>query len=109
MINFKHPNPGPILLKKWRSSPQSSNVDRILYNDETKEMVIKFNNGRFYTYYDVDFEEFNGVLTGDAVCRTSGDSQWGSWFVGKTPSVGAAVYEYLVRSGKTYRRGGSLR
>lgn len=109
MINFKHPKPSPILLKKWRGAPISSNVDRILYNDESREMVIKFNNGRYYTYFDVDFNEFTGVLNGDGVCRTEGESRWGSWFVGKTPSVGAAVYEILVRTGKRYTRGGSLR
>lgn len=95
--------------KKWRSSPASSNVDKILYNDETREMVIRFNNGVYYTYYDIDFEQFQEIFSGNGICRTEGESRWGAWWVGKTPSVGAAVYERLVRTRARYSRGGSLR
>lgn len=96
-------------LKKWRSNPSSSNVDKIMYNDETNEMVIKFNSGDIYTYYDIDFGEFEDVFTGNGICKTSGKNRWGSCEVGKTPSVGAAVYSILVRRGARYTRGGSLR
>jgi hypothetical protein len=95
--------------KKWRSSPDSSNVDKILYNDETFEMVLKFNDGSKYTYFGVDFELFRDIFEGNAVCRTSGESRWGSWEVGKSPSVGAAVYTYLVENNVPYVRGGSLK
>ena len=95
--------------KKWRSSPDSSNVDKILYNDETFEMVLKFNDGSKYTYFGVDFELFRNIFEGNAVCRTSGESKWGSWEVGKSPSVGAAVYTYLVENNVPYVRGGSLK
>lgn len=96
-------------LKKWRNTAVSSNVDKIMYNDETNELVIKFNSGDYYTYYDIDFQEFINVIDGNAVCRTSGESRWGSWDVGKTPSVGAAVYRYLVNRGVRYTKGGSLK
>lgn len=113
----------PIKLKKWRSdakldiensegsieSVSSSNINRLMYNDETRELVIRFNGGVIYTYFDIDFTEFLGVLNGAGVCRTSGKNKWGEWFVGKTPSVGAAVFRILIRSGKDYKRGGSLR
>jgi hypothetical protein len=98
-----------ITMKKWRSAPSSSNVDRIMYDDETRDLVIKFNDGAYYTYYDIDFTEFVEVFNGAGICRTSGTNRWGTWFVGKTPSVGAAVYDILVRSGKRYTKGGSLR
>ena len=48
-------------------------------------------------------------MDGNGVCRTEGKNKWGEWFIGKTPSVGAAVYERLVLSGITYKKGGSLR
>lgn len=96
-------------LKKWRSAPNSSNVDRVMYNDETRELVIRFNDGAYYTYFDIDFTEFVDIFNGAGICRTSGKNRWGEWFVGKTPSVGAAVYNILVRSGKRYSRGGSLK
>ena len=108
MIKYKHLT-SPINLKKWRSNATSSNVDKIMFNDETLELVVKFNDGSYYTYYEIDFEEFVGVFSGAGICRTSGSNRWGTWFIGKTPSVGAAVYDILVRSGAKYSRGGSLR
>lgn len=96
-------------LKKWRSQVDSSNVDRLLFNDETNELVVKFNDGSIYSYFDVDFNEFLLVLDGAGVCRTSGKNKWGEWWVGKIPSVGAALNRILVRSGKRYKRGGSLK
>lgn len=109
MIRYKHISEGPIKLKKWRNNPLSSNVDKIMYNDETMELVIKFNSGDIYTYDNIDFTDFNNIINGRAVCITEGESRWGSWDVGKTPSVGAAVYKYLVDSGATYKKGGTLR
>jgi hypothetical protein len=94
-------------LKKWRSSPDSSNVKKIMYQDETKEMVIQFNSGDIYTYYDVDFALFQEIFNGAGICRTEGSNRWGSWFIGKTPSVGAAVNQLL--DGTRYSRGGSLK
>jgi len=94
---------------KWRSKPNSSNVKNIMYNDETKEMVIEFNSGEKYTYSNIDFSQFQRVFSGAGVCRTEGENKWGSWFVGKTPSVGAAVYQTLVLKGVPYIKGGSLR
>lgn len=109
MIRYKHIGEGPIKLKKWRSDASSSNVDKILFNDETMELVVKFNGGSYYTYYDIDFTEFVAVFNGAGICRTSGENKWGSWFIGKSPSVGAAVFNILVNSGKRYTKGGSLR
>lgn len=98
-----------IELKKWRSDASSSNIDKIMYNDENRELVIRFNGGSYYTYYDIDFTEFVGIFNGAGICRTSGENSYGTWFVGKTPSVGAAVFNILVNSGKRYTKGGSLR
>lgn len=94
-------------LKKWRSTPDSSNVKKILYQDETSELTIQFHSGDIYTYYDINFALFQEVLNGAAICRTAGENRWGSWYVGKTPSVGAAVDQLL--DGVRYTRGGSLK
>ena len=96
-------------LKNWRNTANSSNVDKMKYNDETKELVIKFNDGSYYTYFDVDFGQFMSIVEGQGVCITEGENEYGSWFVGKTPSVGAAVWEWLIDTGVRYERGGSLR
>ena len=98
---------GEVELKKWRSTPESSNVKKILYEDETRDMTIQFNSGDIYTYYDINFSLFQAILNGAGICRTQGANRWGSWFVGKTPSVGAAVSQLL--DGVRYSRGGSLK
>jgi hypothetical protein len=98
-------------LKTWRNTADSSNVDKMKYNDETKELVIKFNDGSYYTYFDIDFEQFMAVVEGDGTCVTEGENQYGTWEIGKNPSVGAAVWEWLINAipEPRYERGGSLR
>jgi hypothetical protein len=98
-----------IEFKKWRSSPDSSNVDKIMYNDESYELVIKFNDGSTYTYFNVDFDMFRDVFEGNASCVSDDTSGEGRWWVGKTPSVGAAVYKILTVGGVAYVEGGSLK
>ena len=97
--------------KNWRNTANSSNVDKMKYNDETKELVIKFNDGSYYTYFDIDFEQFMAVVEGDGTCVTQGQNEYGSWSIGKNPSVGAAVWEWLINAipEPRFERGGSLR
>ena len=96
--------------KKWRANNlRSSNVKSIMYNDESKEMVIKFQEGDIYTYFEVPFQIFLDVSGGNATCVTSGENRYGSWFVGKNPSNGAAVWKYLRDSNIKYKKGGSLK
>jgi len=96
--------------KVWRgSSIPSANVRRIVYNDETKEMVIQFQDKSIYTYFEVPFQTFLNVSGGEATCITTGENKYGSWFVGKNPSVGAAVWRYLRDSNIRYKKGGTLK
>ena len=96
--------------KVWRgSSIPSANVRRIVYNDESKEMVIQFQDKSIYTYFEVPFETFLNVSGGKATCITTGENEFGKWFVGKNPSVGAAVWKYLRDSNIRYKRGGTLK
>lgn len=96
--------------KKWRADNiQSSNVKKIMYNDESKEMFIQFQDRSIYTYYDVSMNLFLEVAGGQATCITSGENKYGAWFVGKNPSVGAAVHKFLIKRGVRYKKGGTLR
>jgi hypothetical protein len=94
--------------KKWRSNPNSANVEKILYNDETKDLVLRFHGGGTYTYPNIEFSEFRDIVEGKAACVTEGESRWGSWYVGKQPSVGAAVHKYLVKKNAPFVQGGSF-
>ena len=99
---------GNQMFKKWRGNPDSSTVDKILYNDETMDLVIRFHGGGTYTYSNVDFSLGRKILDGAGVCRTEGESRWGSWYVGKSPSAGAAVFTHLVENNYPFKKGGSF-
>lgn len=96
MINY-HFN---IIRNKGRVN--SSNVKGYRYNTEDKTLIIEFNDGSKYLYEFVDFEQFQSIARGEATCRTTGSNQYGSWFIGKNPSVGAAVYKWLIDKGQMY-------
>jgi hypothetical protein len=87
----------------------SSNVDRVKYFEEEKKLVVKFNDGSYYSYFGIDEDVFNSIIEGDAVCKTSGQNEFGEWEVGKTPSVGAAIWKYLIDKNVRMEPGGSLR
>jgi hypothetical protein len=87
----------------------SSNVDRVKYFEEDRRLVVKFNDGSYYTYFDLDEDVFNSIIEGDATCKTSGQNEFGEWEVGKTPSVGAAIWKYLIDKNVRKQEGGSLR
>jgi len=96
-------------LKKWRANNlRSSNVKKIMYNDETKEMFIQFQDKSIYTYFNISFQLFLDVSGGNATCITSGENKYGSWYIGKSPSNGAAVHRWLIKRGVKYQKGGSL-
>lgn len=82
----------------------SSNVDSFRYDTESEILFLTFNDGSTYKYYNITFGEFMDVTGGNAICITEGQNEFGRWFVGKTPSVGAAVYVYLTNSNKRYER-----
>jgi hypothetical protein len=83
----------------FRLTPLSSNADILEYETEKKELTIKFNNGSIYMYKNVDYNIFESVWLGKAECLTSGESPYGSWEEGDSPSVGAAIHKYLVKRG----------
>lgn len=86
-------------------SVKSTNVRRIKYDSVTQELVIKFDDGSNYTYFNVPSKIYDNVLEGMAGTKTAGE--WGP--IGKFPSVGAAVHQYLVEGGFSYKKGGSFK
>lgn len=98
MINYNF----SIIRNKGRV--QSSNVKGYKYDTENKTLIITFNDNSEYLYEFIEFEEFEAISKGDAICTTEGSNKFGSWFVGKTPSVGAAIWRWLIRKGAWYTK-----
>ena len=97
-----------INFEKIRVGVLSSNVDKMMWNSETLELVIRFNDGSTYTYLGVDEKTFNNVSEGNAAPETTGENEYGSWTRGDKPSVGAAVHQYLIDK-FDFNRGGTFR
>jgi len=94
-------------LELLQGSVNSSNVDSYRYNTNNGELILTFNDGSRYRYSGVDFADYENIILGDATCTTEGENEFGSWFIGKSPSVGAAVWEYLIDKGTSYERLGT--
>ncbi len=84
---------------EWDRMIQSTNVSRMAYDTDRELLYIQFKTGAVYRY-SVGLEEFYAIGFGDAATRTAGE--WGA--VGKSPSMGAAVWQYLIDQGVPYVR-----
>ncbi len=96
-------------MSRWsivQNSVPSSNIRRAAYNVLQELLVLEFQEGDFYTYFDVPSYIFWQLMNKTALATTTGSNQWGSWYVGK-PSVGAGVWQYL-RDKYSYKKGGSI-
>ena len=82
----------------------SSNVDSYRYNDVSGELILTFNDGSRYRYYQIDKDDFESIVLGDATCTTEGENEYGRWYIGKSPSVGAAVWQYLIDRAIRYQK-----
>lgn len=80
----------------------SSNVKSYRYNTETFELEITFNDGSKYRYFEIDYNTFENISYGDATCITTGENEFGSWYEGKSPSMGAAIWEFLINDDVQY-------
>lgn len=87
-----------------KSELQSSNVYGIKYNPKNGKMLVRFQKGSVYEYDQVPPYIFNAFRNGAAPARTKGKNQFGQWWKGKTPSLGAALNAYIKEAGYNYRR-----
>lgn len=95
--------------KKIRTNVVSSNVRRLMYNDETRALTIQFDDSSIYTYFDVSADTFEDIRSGNARPITTDSQNPPRWVKGEKPSVGAAVHQFLIDSGVTFLKGGSFR
>ncbi len=87
-----------------RSDLQSSNVYGARYDPKSGRMLVRFQSGSIYQYDDVPPFVFNAFSHGAAPARTNGRNRHGAWWVGKNPSLGAALNQYIKQAGYNYRR-----
>ena len=95
--------------EKIRVGVLSSNVDKMMWNSETLELVIRFNDGSTYTYVGVDEKRFLDVSEGNAAPKTKDYQVPPRWIKDQKPSVGAAVHKWLIKKGFVGTEGGTFR
>lgn len=83
---------------------QSSNVYGFQYNPRDKQLKVRFNSGSVYKYQGVPPQIFKMFQGGAVPAKTNGRNQYGRWWEGKMPSLGAAFYQLIRQGGFPYAR-----
>jgi hypothetical protein len=82
----------------------SSNIWGAAYDPRSGKMKVRFQGGSEYEYDGVPENIFRAFIKGNASARTKGRNEHGQWWVGKNPSLGAAMNQYIKAGGFNYRR-----
>lgn len=82
----------------------SSNIWGTAYNPGTGQMKVRFQNGSEYEYDGVPTNIYRAFTNGQASAKTTGSNQYGAWWQGKNPSLGAAMNQYIKSGNFPYRR-----
>jgi len=67
-------------------------------------MKVRFQGGAEYEYDGVPTNIYRAFSQGNAAAKTDGQNQYGKWWQGKNPSMGAAMNQYIKQGGFNYRR-----
>lgn len=100
------PQEQPILDESY----PSSNVNSFGYNPDTQQLYVKFQgdypheNGPVYAYEGVPQVIFDLFQKGAVPARTDGENDWGSWYKGKVPSLGASLFTLIKNGGYPHQR-----
>jgi hypothetical protein len=86
------------------SDLNSSNIWGTAYNPSTGQMKVRFQGGAEYEYDGVPQNIYQAFAGGHASAKTNGQNQYGAWWEGKNPSLGAALNQYIKAAGFPYRR-----
>jgi len=87
----------------------SSNIYGFSYDPTNKTLFVKFQGGQsaggpIYKYEGVPPAVFKAFASGSIPAKTSGQNNFGRWWRGKIPSLGAAFYELIRMGGYPYAR-----
>jgi hypothetical protein len=101
--------PAPKIPDLTQAMP-SSNVYGFAYDPDDKNLYVKFQGdtgigeGPVYSYGGVPQGVFELFRDGAVQAKTKGQNKWGRWWVGKIPSIGAALHELIKEKGYPYQR-----
>jgi len=82
----------------------SSTIWGTQYDPSTGKMKVRFQGGSEYEYDGIPANIYRAFSQGQASATTQGQNQYGRWWQGKNPSMGAAMNQYIKAGGFPYRR-----
>lgn len=86
----------------------SSNIYGFQYDPSSKSLRVKFQGegagGPIYEYDNVPMNVYKAFERGSVPAKTDGQNNFGRWWKGKMPSLGAAFYDLIRNGGYSYRR-----
>jgi len=82
----------------------SSNIWGTAYDEKTGKMKVRFQGGSEYEYDGVPANIYRAFSKGNASAKTKGKNQYGEWWPSKSPSLGAAMHQYIKAGGFPYRK-----
>lgn len=82
----------------------SSNIYGFSYDPKTKSLYVRFQGGNVYGYEGVPPQIFRVFQAGAIPAKTDGKNEYGQWWQGKKPSLGASFYELIKKGGYPYQK-----
>jgi len=86
------------------SPMESSNIEGFNYDYNNKKLLVKFQGDGIYSYDGVQPFIFDTFRKGAVPAKTTGQNQYGKWWKGKVPSLGAAFYALIRNGGYSYNK-----
>jgi hypothetical protein len=83
---------------------QSSNIWGFSYEPADKKLYVRFQGDGIYEYDGVPPQVFNLFQQGAIPAKTDGQNQYGRWWKGKSPSLGASLFELIKQRGYPYQK-----
>ncbi len=82
----------------------SSTIWGTQYDPKSGQMKVRFQGGAEYVYQGIPPNIYKAFSQGQAAAKTQGSNDYGTWWVGKNPSLGAALNQYIKAGGFPYQR-----
>jgi len=91
--------------KDFARDLKSAVIRKTEYDEKANRLKVIFNNDSTYEYADVPLEIYEKLTEGGIKAKTSGENEFGKWWVGKDPSLGASFNELIKKGGYNFTRG----
>lgn len=91
------------MLPGMDSPLSSSNIKGFSYDRNNGDLMVQFHKGGIYRYNGVPQNVFEGFANGVISSRTNGQNEYGRWWTGKNPSLGASHWA-LIRDTFPYQK-----